>query len=353
MPNIFFESKSILGLQPQIIKSDDSYNIVLIGTSSLATKILYKLAILSNLPEQNRLNLYLVDKKAKKFYKKLQKNFSGIEKVPHLNIKTIKLDSRNPQFYTNKIWEKENLTNVIIATKDEKKNLEIKDILKNHISTQKTNILSINNSDLKNKISKLEAKLIYHLYKEVEYNPNLIFTKKNINDAKKRWKKEASKNDKKSSQMQSIHIDIKLLALGLKREKSTKTPEKLLEINKKVFDEKLGFKEITDKELQQYSKKLHNLPKNCKVPYFPKNYKSLFEKLIRAEHDRWNTYHYLNGWTYSKNKDKSTKKHDCLLPLDKFNNNKIKATIIFDIYALVYIPNILASLRVELVEVPD
>ncbi len=350
MTNDFFEKHSILGLQPQIIKSNKSYNIILIGSSPVLAELFYQIAILSNLPEQNVLNLYLVDKDAKNFYKRLKKLFSGIANIPHLNIKTIKLNSKSPQFYTNKIWKKRNLTNIIIGTKSRKRNLKIKNRLNNYISTKKTKILLTNNLTQPNNKSKLIAKLINYLYLRSTYNPNLLFNKKDKTKAKRIWNK-ISSSDQNSTKMQSIHISTKLLALGLKKQKSTKTSKELLEINKKIFDKKLDFREINDQKLQEYAEKFHNSQNNFKPIYFPKKFKSLFEKLIRSEHNRWNTYHYLNGWEYSKIKNKKIKRHDCLIPLEKFDTDKIKTTIIFDIFALVYIPNLLASAGMELSQI--
>ncbi len=343
------EKHSILGLQPQIIKSDKSYDIVLIGSSSSAIEIFYKLAILSNLPNENRLNLYLVDQKAKKFYKKLKKLFSGIEKIPHISIKTIKLNSKNPQFYTNKIWKKKNLTNIIIATQNKKKNLKIKMELKNYISAKKTKILLANPSS--QTISKPNpiAILINYLYKEIKYNPDLLFTQEDKNIAKEIYLNEISSSDRESSKMQSIHIETKLLALGLKKQKSTKTTKELLKINREIFDKKLGVRELDDNKLQEYSQKFHQTENNFKPTYFPTKFESLFEKLIRSEHNRWNTYHYLNGWKYNENKDKQTKEHNCLIPLEKFDKDHLKTTVIFDIYSIVYIPNLLASVGIELI----
>ncbi len=352
MTNNFFEKHSILGLQPEIIKSDKSYSIVLYGNSPLAIKIFYQLAILSNLPNENILNLYLVDLKAKNFYKKLKKLFSGIKKITHLNIITIELDSKNPKFYTNKIWQKENLTNIIIATQNEKKNLKIKTELKNYISSKKTKIL-LPIASRTNINSKQIAKLINYLYQETKYNPNLLFTQKDKDKAKTIWSNKILLSDKKSTKMQSIHIDTKLLTLGLKKQKSTKTPEELLKINKEIFDKKLGFREIDDQKLQEYSLKFQDTKNNFTAIYFPKEFKSLFEKLIRSEHNRWNTYHYLNGWKYNKNKNKQLKEHNCLMPLEKFDKEYLKTTVIFDIYSIVYIPNLLASVGVELVDIME
>jgi len=357
MTEELFAKHSILGLQPQIINSNKSYNIVLIGSSSLSIEIIYQLTILSNLPEQNILNLYLIDYQAKKFYQKLKKLFSGIEKIPHINILTIELDVQGCKFYSSEIWRNENLTNIIITTEDELLNLEIALRLQGNIFS-KTKVWfakeEVNSyifhedifpmidkfkkrftnlhyfSSLEDKELECIAKLINYLYRETKYNPHLLFTKENKNEAQKLWLDETSTDNKKISKMQSLHMNTKLLALGLKKQKSTKTPKELLKINKEIFEKKLGFREIDDKESQEYAQKFYDSENHFKSIHFPEKFESLFEKLIRSEQNKWNTYQYLNGGTYDKNRDDLLKKHD--------------------IYSLVYIPNILASVGIELID---
>ena len=49
------------------------------------------------------------------------------------------------------------------------------------------------------------------------------------------------------------------------------------------------------------------LPDNLKPIYFPKKFKTLFKKLIRCEHNRWISCHYMDGWRYNKQKNKLAK----------------------------------------------
>jgi hypothetical protein len=83
--------------------------------------------------------------------------------------------------------------------------------------------------------------------------------------------------------------------------------------------------------------------KEYEIQYLPKKSNNIFDKLIFAEHERWNSYHYLNGWEYNKKKDKNLKLHDCLKSLDEFDEPYLQITIIYDIYSILYIPKFLAS----------
>ena len=56
----------------------------------------------------------------------------------------------------------------------------------------------------------------------------------------------------------------------------------------------------------------------------------IFEKLIKLEHTRWNAYHILNGFRYDKEKNKSAKKHNCLITWERIKQEK-SDTIIYDI----------------------
>ncbi|HIQ27260.1 MAG TPA: hypothetical protein EYH42_02000 [Sulfurovum sp.] len=127
-----FSRHTILGLQEKIIKTNESYNIVLVGTSELAIEIISFLSILSNLPEENIINIYLIDLESKKFYEKIKKLFAKIENIPHLNIIPFELDADTSEFYTDKVWDKINLTNIFIATEDENRNIDIAITLQNN-----------------------------------------------------------------------------------------------------------------------------------------------------------------------------------------------------------------------------
>ncbi len=127
--------------------------------------------------------------------------------------------------------------------------------------------------------------------------------------------------------------------------------------NREILDAKLAANRdalgLSDAFLQEYSKELEKFysGKPFEVKYFPKEYKTMFEKLIRTEHNRWNAFHYLNGWKYGETKNKAKKVHDCLLPLEKFKKPELQLSVIYDMYAILYIPNYLANAGYEIAEI--
>jgi len=367
-----FSQHTVLGLQNKIIKTNESYNIVLVGTSELAIEIIYFVSILSNLPEENILNLYLVDAKAKKFYEKVKKLFAGIEHIPHLNIIPLELDADTLAFYKDKVWNKTNLTNIFIATEDENSNIDIaitlqnttylkkivKDIFKTKVFFAVYDNLGLRDridedkklfsnfytfgdiksaSDTKNLIDEsldIVAKLIHSDY--LAEDPEI----KNIDIQvlNKKWlsKKEMNAHKRDSNRAQALHIDTKLIALGLKKVPSDKSTEELMKLNTEKFS---VFSDVEKKEKK-----------------FPDTFDTLLKKLARSEHDRWNTFHYLKGWEYEeewenkKDSDKA-KKHACLRPFSEFDTEESEETYKYDLDAILNIPKYLALTKYKLVEI--
>ena len=125
MAKKLFLEHSILGYKNEIIEKDDDFSIILVGDSDLAVELVYHIAFLSALPNENKLTLYLLGVEAEKFKNKVKKIFPKIEKISHLTLKTKELDIESLDFYEDKVWESNNLTNILVATNDEEKNLEI------------------------------------------------------------------------------------------------------------------------------------------------------------------------------------------------------------------------------------
>ncbi len=377
---------SILGNKPEIVQTDEPFSVAIIGSGDLALQLVYQLTNLAHLPNENRLSIYVVDKNAEEFIERVKNSFIHIDKIATLELRAIEKEVLEADFYADPVWHKKNLTNIFITKEEEEENFNIaldfynkcyiksigegsfngKVLFASYKHRELTKSINENREKFKNfytfanasEIFKRDillnekfdpiAKLIHNGYGDV-YKPNVLLELNSKIDEK--WFQEASLSDKISSRMQGMHIDIKLLALGLKKVKSTKKPEQLLTLNQKIFREKLGDVDISDEELLLYSKELSKAYSGEKfeVRYFPKKFNSLFEKLLRSEHNRWNAYHYLHGWRYSLVKNKAYKEHDCLLPLNKFDNPNIQLTVIYDIYAVLYIPNILAGVGYELV----
>jgi len=205
----------------------------------------------------------------------------------------------------------------------------------------------------------LLAKLIHKGYAE-EYDPDFLYDlkdEKTFEGIDKKWYDASKLSDKLSSKAQSKHISMKLKALGLRYKKSEKSPQELLEQNRNLLDRKLkddrDILGLDNDFLQKYSKQLPKLwedKNSIEIKYFPKEYTSMFEKLIRAEHNRWNAFHYLNGWTFNEVKSKPKKQHDCLKPLAEFNKHELQLTVIYDIYAILYIPNYLANAGFKIIK---
>ncbi|MFP4487128.1 MAG: RyR domain-containing protein, partial [Campylobacterales bacterium] len=171
----------------------------------------------------------------------------------------------------------------------------------------------------------------------------------------KKWFNTAKHSDKLSNISQAKHIDIKLKALGFEKKKSDIADKKTLLVkNQELFDETmnhlLGESGTSYNELHEASIELGNFwnGKSYEVKYNPKEYKTLFEKLIRCEHERWNSFHYLNGWEYADVKDKSKKLHNCLKPIEEFKEPELQITILYDAYSILYLPNYLANAGYEL-----
>jgi hypothetical protein len=390
----FFEQNFVDGEDNAILESDEEYHIVVAGNGELTLNIIYQAVKIAHLPNENKLTIHIVDKDAEVFKKRVLKRYSGIENV--IALEAISLDDETLEYFQEKeLWFKKNLTHVIVCYDDEEKNLKIATDLfnKTYLATAvdqslktRVNFAVFNAYNTSSKIdadeenfkqffsfadikaictrenlldekNDLIAKLVHYAYSD-EYMPNQLHDLKDKEAREKienRWYDSSKLSDKFSSIAQSKHIPMKLKALGLSSIQSTKTSKELLEHNRKLFDaalqkdrDSLG---LSDTFLQEYSKELPKLwgdKSGIDVRFFPQEYTTLFEQLIRAEHNRWNAFHYLNGWTYNETKSKPKKEHDCLIPLAKFHKPELQLTVLYDIYSILYIPNYLANAGYEI-----
>jgi len=362
MAKALFGKHTVLGLQPEIIESDKTFSTVVVGSSLLAVEIVYQLAVLSTLPNENKFTLHLVAPDAKQFYAKVQKLFTGITKIPHLSVKCTELAYDDIAFYENKIWNSRNLTNVIIATEDEEQNLDIA------INLQDTTYLQ------KSTKGTLKTKVLFALYhnlglgkaidknkdsfanfyafgsmKEASSPENLIDERLDliaklinndyigsdelaIDSLDEKWM-ELSVHKKDSNKAQALHIDTKLVALGLKKQKSNRELQVLIKYNT----------DIVENIILQQERSMD----------FPEKFDTLLSRLARSEHDRWNAFHYLNGWEHDKNRDDKVKRHPCLLPFSQFDTDDLKGTYKYDVSGVLNIPIYLAHAGYELVETPN
>jgi len=354
-----FAKHSVLGLQTNIIKTNRAFGTVVVGDSALVEEIVYHLAMLSVLPNENMFTLYLVAPDAKRFYAKLQKRFTGIARIPHLTIKYIDLAYDEIAFYQDEVWHSKNLTNVIIATEDEEQNLDIavnlqdttylepsvKGTLKTKVLFALYHNLGIGNAIDENK----EAFANFHAFAdmaEAASPENLIDEKldliakltnhnytgseeQSIAALNREWMA-LSVHKKESNKAQALHIDVKLAAMGLARVKSTKPLQERITANTQKVEAVI--------------------PKSERSRMFPARFDTLLSRLARSEHDRWNAFHYLNGWVHDTNRDDRAKRHPCLLSFSQFDADELKETYKYDVDSVLNIPLYLAHAGFELKE---
>ena len=377
-----FQDHSVDGDRSHVIDTNDAYAMIIAGDGVLAEKIIYEAAKMAHLPNQNILNIYLVCQKPDALYASLKKSFPNIDAIPTLKIHQYVLDSNTLEYFQDDIWHDKSVVNAVICYDEEDKNLEIIASLQSKTylrqSPQNTKILfgvfnqgsitqTINKDvvnyqafipfgdaqDILTKDNVFDdqtnqiAKFVNYTYEGLIEN-DAFSPYKTLGDTsliEEKWFHETSFSDKHSSLAQAKHIKMKLKIMGLQETPSQQDRTALLKNNRAVLDKVFGF---------TYE---GNYP-------FPESFdNNLFNKMIRMEHNRWNAYHWLNGWEYEaylnddkalKEQKKKMKLHNCLLPLEAFKTAKFtKGTdaseaeliklIEWDIYAFMYIPNYLAE----------
>ena len=375
-----FNDNFIDGSNNSIINSYDEYSIIIAGDGELARKVVYEAAKIAHLPNENILNIYLLSSQADILLSSLLKDYPAIQSNT-LKIHTKSISHQTPAYFTDDIWQTKNLTNTIVCYDDENINLQIVATLQSRTYLRekeiKTKILfgvfnqgsiseNLNKDRLEYKnfipfgsskliltkenifddTNNLIAKFINYTYhgltKNGAYSPNNRLNT-HLEDINNKWFA-ASHSDQLSSLAQATHISMKLKALGLNSSPSEKTIKELLSTNRKILESKFSI---------QYQGNYA----------FPENFNnSLFDKMIRMEHNRWNTYHILNGWEYKhylnektlKKQMKEIKLHNCLLPIEEFRITKfidddtlrdqeLTKLIEWDIYSFMYIPNYLSE----------
>ena len=394
---ILFEKHDIDGDGIEIISSYRDFEIAVVGASNLAIEVIVEAIKMSHLPNQNRLIINCVDKDIKAFRQRIEYEIPYIEEVKHIKLNYIKLDPMDVSFYLHALWGKSTLkhiilshpksvTNVNIATK--LKRLAYQNCMDNfsgkiHIATysdvsisneirsynrgKSNNIYIFASADVvcasENLIDtdiEKKAKLIHHSYHSTLYNPSSLVSSCNIMDDA--WEsKDFSINDKRSSIAQAKHIKVKLKSLGLKMQKSETDIETLLESNQSVFNEKLQedreHLHLNDKLIEQLSQELKKCyeKKTYSSLFFPQRYGTLFEKILRAEHNRWiamlimmDNHYDPKAKEMEKKERKIRKIHHLLKPFDEFEEDE-KVYIVNDIFSLLYIPQYLACVGYEIV----
>ncbi len=288
-----FEKYDIDGKSNEILSSNDEYSIVILGNTNLSYEVIFQACIIGQLPNENKLTIYCLDKNPKKFQQKVELNYTEIHNVPNVEIKYIKFDIDSKISYTKEFWNEKNLTNIFICYENEETNLEIA-----------ANLYNITY------IEKIEKK---------QLNTNIvltIFNEYNISNCIKE-----NKNSFENFNTFGLTKDIcrkEYLIDEIRdiRAKATNNiyNENASPNNKKSWEERSYFEKESNRTSADHIK--------IKQKYFKYDNSALGkEKLARCEHNRWNAFHYLNGWKYAKETEKNIKLHNCLLPYDSLSEN--------------------------------
>ena len=382
-----FESVDIDGFGKKIIKSDKKFAIAVVGNTKLAHEVVAQACIVGQLPNENRLTIYCIDKDAKSFREALVLEFKNIESVPNVSLEFIETDYTKNAFYEHSVWQKE-LTNIVLCFEEENANLAIANHLTNftfidaivakkfntkiavamsasnrlseslvendelykHICTfaqsdkcsSREYIVSQSRNDLAIAINYIYNNIGANLenYDEYKYNfyryDGKAFNENEYLDINIDNWHELSYFKKESNRAVADHIKTKLKYLGLKLKKSDEHKEILFKVNKKIFDEKL-----TD-----------------------------IVKLAKSEHYRWNAFHFLHGFKkidfVTKAKKKALEKeyekrrlHMCLVQFDEFKARDKELQKLgytqgqfegYDVMIVKFIPHIASFAGYELVE---
>lgn len=385
-----FEKHTVLGNYYELAKTQEAYSIVVIGNGNLAERVIYHLCIQSNLPNANHLTIHCVSKDTKLFLTRIRSKFIGIDLLKNISLKEHALDINSLEFYNSSIFQEQNLTNIIICDNDENMNFECAVNLYDKVflrSELKSKVLfaMYHNMALSQKIDEDKgkyanfytfgdasaicdrehfidekneniAKLIHYGYED-EYNPQLLVKfNKEKTDIDTKWHDTTKFHDRESNHSQALHISTKLMSMGFRKIENTDlSPDALLEANRKIMKDIFDGFVFTEEEIIEVSKKLNSDKKDELESFFDKIIQSddICSKLCIAEHERWNVFHHLNGWVYNEKTDKPKKIHNCLISFRDFKSIEIKQTIIYDLYATLYIPNFLASAGYKIVPIED
>ncbi len=364
-----FNMHDIDGSGTEVISSNIPYSIAVVGNTSLALEVIAQACIMGQLPNENQLIVYCIDKNINHFRENLELHFSEIGKVPNIELEYVELNFDTKTFYLDELWNTK-MTNIILCLEDDQKNLDIASNLTNLTflnkvvdKEMKTNILIAmfngyklsenieQNSDIFNHLyvfgrisdindkryiiagerdkqavatdfiyESIGPKLIdydkyqysyYHYLIYEEYKTAEEKSKKSKNNAiikryeelsfletdNKRWMNH-SYFRKESNRAVADQMKMKLKYLGLEIVELDNDIMILFDTNKKIFDKYI---------------------KNHRI------------KLAKMEHNRWNTFHYLNGFNTIEFVSKKEKKkmkdlheakkvHMCLVEFNDFKN---------------------------------
>ena len=389
-----FLEHSVDGADRSVIDSNQPFALAVVGDTALALAVIGQIGELAHLPNENPLTLYCIAPNAATLRQRILQHYPGIGEIPGLNLACIALDHRHRDFYTHELW-RDNLRRIMLCHDDAQANLDIAAELADSVylkaivdKTLQTHIhiaihdyrllarhIEHNTDHFRNfhvfaqtrRMASRDcivderfeaiARCIHAGY-EMAYNPDASYQDEAAIETA--WKN-ASLTDRESNRAQAAHIPLKLKAMGLRLTPSDQPPQQLLAHNRAAFRQTALYGELAqlglaEADLIQRTAHLKGEQQWAteSFDWFPETYQTLMEKLLRAEHNRWNANHWLRGWQRGEPKDKSAKRHPCLVPLDKLPADQ-RHTVLYDIYSVLYIPNLLAraGYRMEKESAPE
>jgi len=399
-----FSKYDIDGENQEIIASNKPYAIAVVGDTAMAYEVIAQACIMGQLPNENELTIYCLDENAKKFQSNVELYFPEIMQVPNVIVKYVEIDPNSKIFYKHEVWNHA-LTNIIVCFEEDQKNLDISSNLINLVfaydiadKKMRTNILlsMFDNYNLNN--------VIKNNYEVFRY----LYSFGNINDINAQEYVISGERDKVA-----IAVDFVYNNIGVKikdYDKYIYTYYLYLEDNKykkglcvkeKIKKEKNdliikkynnnGFIETNDSNwsnlsyFQKESNRAVADQMKMKLKYLGlsiiksdeenkyllfKNNARLFNSmekdeliLAKMEHNRWNAFHYINGYSkinFVSKKDKKDleetheikKQHMCLVDFSEFKKRKNELDALgynsgqfegYDFMINKYIPLILAN----------
>ena len=120
-----FKKYDIDGKNYEILSRNEEYSIVILGNTNLSYEVIFQACIMGQLPNENKLTIYCLDKNPKKFQQKVELNYTEINSISNIEIKYIKFDIDSKLSYIKDFWYGRNLTNIFVCYEDEETNLGI------------------------------------------------------------------------------------------------------------------------------------------------------------------------------------------------------------------------------------
>ncbi len=398
-----FEYDTVLGdYFDELVETEKDYSIIIIGDGLLAERVIYHLVMMASLPNQNKLTLYCYSKNSSLFIERLRSNFNCFDQyLDHIVLKGVDVDFDIPAAYTDDLWKRQsrpNLSQIYVCHDDEATNLEM--VLNLHDKIYLTEILattprrtlktkihfamfhnlalgdsiSNNNEEFKQFFGFGDSRKVFHRDHLIEeahekiskrihkgYGEFVDFSVQlDQSEVEAQWLRQAQYSDRESNRSQALHFFTKLKVLAKPKE-----PKKNTDLTDDMFSSSSSSTEwkqyVKNDLLQKSGLTLQDITMlGCQVNrsnhglevektiidnVFNKLIGSncLLSQLVISEHERWNTFHYLNGWTAVDEgyKKKPLKHHDCLKPLGEFKSTALRQTILYDLYSVLYIPKYL------------